>query len=764
MKQIFTLVVALLIALTPLAVAAEPIATGTTDASPLPTPEVTLFESSEKQSSNMTPPICINESSTSDPLLSDIKVGCDESGEYFSESDGSVNVTGTPEPWSVNTSESDYDSRDLDQSIIDTCEENGSTEQPEWLTDTVPDGTTTDATLYASAQPSRIRNITVESEHPYANNYTYTWEISEPGAHQMRIHFDKLSLKSYDSLTVYDELGRQLVRYGSHNSYDYADFWTAWQTADTLRVTLSTDDSGTSYGFFIDKVECRDEKFPPTKHLAESYHPYANNYVHTWEISKPGANQIRLHFDKLSLESYDSLTVYDELGRQLVRYGSHNSYDYADFWTAWQTADTLRVTLSTDDSGTSYGFFIDKVECRDEKFPPTKHLAESYHPYANNYVHTWEISKPGANQIRLHFDKLSLTSYDTLRIYDELGRELARYPSAGSSSYDNADFWTAWQTTDTLQVKLVTDSRYTSYGFLIDKVDCRDEKVPPTEHLAESYHPYANNYVHTWKISKPGANQMRLHFDKLSLAGSLSHYDTLRIYDELGRELVYYKGPTDNTDFWTEWQTTDTLRVKLVTDGQYTSYGFLIDLIETEEGVFTPSQIPAPANLTLHPGWNFISVPRPLAAGNDTALIFAPVETDGHSVLRYDAAAGEWVPLVATDRLAPLEGFWMYSTEPSTVLLNFSTDPLLPPAKRSLSTGWNAVGVTSTIPATARDTFHSVNAQWTTLIGFNAGKQAFEAGIVNGGSGTNADTRSVYPGKGYWLYMTEPGTLCAIGA
>ena len=440
MKQIFTLAIALLIALAPLGVAAEPLPTDTTGASP-PAPEVTYLEPSESQSTNITPLLCVNESSTSGPLLSDIKVGCDESGEYFSESGGSVTVTDTPEPWSVNISESDYDSRDLDQSIIDTCEENGSTEQPEWLTDTVPDGTTTDATLHASVQPSRIRNITVESKHPYANNFTYTWEISDPGAHQMR-----------------------------------------------------------------------------------------------------------------------------------------------------------------------------------------------------------------------------------------------------------------------------------------------------------------------------------LHFDKLSLAGSLSHYDTLRIYDELGRELVYYKGPTDNTDFWTEWQTTDTLRVKLVTDGQYTSYGFLIDLIETEEGVFTPSQIPAPANLTLHPGWNFISVPRPLAAGNDTALIFAPVETDGHSVLRYDAAAGEWVPLVATDRLAPLEGFWMYSTEPSTVLLNFSTDPLLPPAKRSLSTGWNAVGVTSTIPATARDTFHSVNAQWTTLIGFNAGKQAFEAGIVNGGSGTNADTRSVYPGKGYWLYMTEPGTLCAIGA
>ncbi len=658
MKQIFTLVVALLIALAPLGVAAEPIVTDTTEASP-PAPEVTYLEPSETQSTNVAPTFCVNESSTSGPLLSDIRVGCDESGEYFSESGGSVNVTSTPEPWSVNTSESDYDSGDLDQSITDTPEEHVSTEQPEWHTDTVSDGTTTDATLYASAQPSRIRNITVESKHPYANNYTYTWEISEPGAHQMRLHFDKLSLAKEDTLRIYDELGRQLARYPSsfYLSYDNTDFWTAWQTTDTLLVELTTDSRYTSYGFLIDKVECRDEKIPPTEHRAESYHPYANNYKHTWKISEPGANQMRLHFDKLSLAKEDTLTIYDDLGRQLARYPSsfYLSYDNTDFWTAWQTTDTCWVTLVTDGQSTSYGFLIDKVDCRYEKIPPTKHFAESYHSYANNYAHTWKISMPGANKTRLHFDKLSLAKEDTLTIYDDLGRQLARYPSSFYSSYDNTDFWTAWQTTDTC------------------------------------------------------------------------------------------------------W-------VKLVTDGQYTSYGLLIDLIETEEGVFSPSQIPAPANLTLHPGWNFISVPRPLAAGNDTALIFAPVETDGHSVLCYDAAAGEWVALAETDQIAPLEGFWMYSTEPSTVPLNFSTDPLLPPAKRSLSTGWNAVGVTSTTPATARDTFYSVNAQWTTLIGFNAGKQAFEAGIVNGGSGGNADTRSVYPGKGYWLYMTEPGTLCAIGA
>ncbi|WP_292383610.1 hypothetical protein [Methanoculleus sp. UBA430] len=176
---------------------------------------------------------------------------------------------------------------------------------------------------------------------------------------------------------------------------------------------------------------------------------------------------------------------------------------------------------------------------------------------------------------------------------------------------------------------------------------------------------------------------------------------------------------------------------------------------------------PAPAitdNLTLAPGWNFISIPRPLAAGNDTAAIFAGVENDRHSAFRYDTASGTWMNLTKTDRLAPLEGYWIYSTGPATIPLNFSIDPLVSPPERTLSTGWNAVGITGNTPATARDAFYSVKEQWTTLIGFNAQTQAFETGIVNSGTGANADTRPVYPGRGYWLSMTGPGTLYAIGA
>ena len=96
MKQIFTLVVALLIALAPLGVAAEPIVTDTTEASP-PAPEVTCFETSERQPTNVTALLCVHNDSASGSLLSDITVGCDGSGEYFPEtagSDGSVTTTG----------------------------------------------------------------------------------------------------------------------------------------------------------------------------------------------------------------------------------------------------------------------------------------------------------------------------------------------------------------------------------------------------------------------------------------------------------------------------------------------------------------------------------------------------------------------------------------------------------------------------------------------------------------------------------------------
>ncbi|NLN44765.1 MAG: CUB domain-containing protein [Methanosarcina sp.] len=126
--------------------------------------------------------------------------------------------------------------------------------------------------------PTASSEPLAESDHPYANNFEYTWTISEPGAAQIRLHFEYLKLAKnkktsldYDKLILYDKYDRVLAIYGDGmwgvNSHD---FWTEWYTGDTLKVKLVTDSSGTANGFIIDKTETRiNEKSEPPRFVDE---------------------------------------------------------------------------------------------------------------------------------------------------------------------------------------------------------------------------------------------------------------------------------------------------------------------------------------------------------------------------------------------------------------------------------------------------------------------------------------------------------------
>ena len=121
-------------------------------------------------------------------------------------------------------------------------------------------------------------------------------------------------------------------------------------------------------------------------------------------------------------------------------------------------------------------------------------------------------------------------------------------------------------------------------------------------YLAESYHPYANNYENTWTISELGVAEMRLHFTKIEFG---SHYDYIYILDKNDRQLTSYGssgGFYDNyEDVWTEWYTGDTLKVKLKTNSQGTAFGFIVDKKETRGTVPTPEQTPSPIPITPTP-------------------------------------------------------------------------------------------------------------------------------------------------------------------
>jgi hypothetical protein len=186
-----------------------------------------------------------------------------------------------------------------------------------------------------------------------------------------------------------------------------------------------------------------------------------------------------------------------------------------------------------------------------------------------------------------------------------------------------------------------------------------------------------------------------------------------------------------------------------------TGSGTVFSYTPYQEGDFT---------LTLHPGWNFVATPRKLATGNDTAQLFGNVHTSGRSIWRYDALVKQWKPMTATTKVSPLDGIWIYSDSQVSIPLWFSHDPLGTPPEKPVYAGWNAIGFSDTIPLSAKSTLSSVNADWSSAIGYDAATQGYESSIINGGSGDHSENREMLPGKGYWLFMVKNGTLAGISA
>lgn len=172
----------------------------------------------------------------------------------------------------------------------------------------------------------------------------------------------------------------------------------------------------------------------------------------------------------------------------------------------------------------------------------------------------------------------------------------------------------------------------------------------------------------------------------------------------------------------------------------------------------------ADATISLKAGWNFVSVPKVLSAGNNNVTIFADVDREKHSIWQYDATIKDWKRLTETDPILPLEGYWIYSAEDMEVPLHFDTDVIRTPPAKVLAKGWNAIGFSDTEPATARDTLLSLGDAWTQIIGHNASTQQYETALVRGGSGNHADTQEMLPMKGYWVYLRGESELAAIGA
>ncbi len=91
----------------------------------------------------------------------------------------------------------------------------------------------------------------------------------------------------------------------------------------------------------------------------QSAHNYANNAIQTKTFTYPGAQSLVITFDsRTNVESgYDYIYIFDGAGNQIAKYTGANAANK----TLTITGDTFKVKLTSDNSGTYYGYAFSSI-------------------------------------------------------------------------------------------------------------------------------------------------------------------------------------------------------------------------------------------------------------------------------------------------------------------------------------------------------------------------------------------------------------------
>jgi len=94
---------------------------------------------------------------------------------------------------------------------------------------------------------------TVQSAHPYTNNYNYTWTITGPStATKMKVYFDSIKVETnYDTVFVLNSAGTVIQKWTG----TYRAIWSNEVSGNVIKIKLKTDASVTGYGFLSTRYQ-----------------------------------------------------------------------------------------------------------------------------------------------------------------------------------------------------------------------------------------------------------------------------------------------------------------------------------------------------------------------------------------------------------------------------------------------------------------------------------------------------------------------------
>jgi len=157
--------------------------------------------------------------------------------------------------------------------------------------------------------------------------------------------------------------------------------------------------------------------------------------------------------------------------------------------------------------------------------------------------------------------------------------------------------------------------------------------------------------------------------------------------------------------------------------------------------------------ITLSPGWNFMSVPSFPASGKTSGDLFKDINTEGHTIWKFDPIIQDWVAVEKQTNFTPLEGFLLFSNRQITLPLVLEN----PDNTRELhmSAGWNLIGSPNLTPISAKDALLSLSQNWISLLQYNTSMQSYDPAVIPGANGSHADSRMLSPFSAYWVYMNS---------
>ncbi|MFH1485294.1 MAG: aryl-sulfate sulfotransferase [Chloroflexota bacterium] len=177
----------------------------------------------------------------------------------------------------------------------------------------------------------------------------------------------------------------------------------------------------------------------------------------------------------------------------------------------------------------------------------------------------------------------------------------------------------------------------------------------------------------------------------------------------------------------------------------------------------TPVPAPTPAaipnQIQLSAGWNLISVPcAQIDPSIDAVFAETPAITKVHTYqegtwLIANRGGGGWSG--ALTQIRDGRGYWAYATEVTVLALHPTLpNPTATPPYYALLAGFNLIGYTSSATSMTVDSYlASLAGKWASLYRYDATK-GWQVARPGGLGFMNVDT-----GKGYWIHLTEPGTL-----